>query len=83
MTKNDIGSVLSSDAWCKSMGCKLGKLVYLHKLLDRYRKLSHEGPVDNQVCTTMDDWLRVYNAPDVLPYIEAFGKIKASEKIDV
>ena len=31
----------------------------------------------------MDDWLQVYNAPDVLPYIEAFGKIEASEKIDV
>ena len=26
-------------------------------------------------CTTMDDWLRVYNVADVVPFIEAFRKM--------
>ena len=26
-------------------------------------------------CTTMGDWLRVYNAADVVPFIEAFRKM--------
>ena len=37
-------------------------------------------------CTTMDDWLRVYNVADVLPFIEAFRKMAEQcypDKIDV
>ena len=37
-------------------------------------------------CTTMGDWLRVYNVADVLPFIEAFRKMAEqyySDKIDV
>ena len=37
-------------------------------------------------CTTMGDWLRVYNVADVVPFIEAFRKIAGQyylEKIDV
>ena len=26
-------------------------------------------------CTTMSDWLRVYNVADVVPFIEAFRKM--------
>ena len=26
-------------------------------------------------CTTMGDWLRVYNVADVVPFIEAFRKM--------
>ena len=37
-------------------------------------------------CTTMGDWLRVYNAADVVPFIEAFKKMAEQyhpDKIDV
>ena len=37
-------------------------------------------------CTTMGDWLRVYNVADVVPFIEAFRKMAEqyySDKIDV
>ena len=37
-------------------------------------------------CTTMGDWLRVYNVADVVPFIEAFRKMAGqyySDKIDV
>ena len=37
-------------------------------------------------CTTMGDWLQVYNAADVVPFIEAFRKMARqyySDKIDL
>ena len=37
-------------------------------------------------CITMDDWLRVYNVADVVPFIEAFRKMAEQyylDKIDV
>ena len=37
-------------------------------------------------CTTMGDWLRVYNAADVAPFIEAFKKMAEqyyTDKIDM
>ena len=46
--KNYIGPGLSYDAWCKSMGCRLQKLMFPYKWLDSYKKLSHVGPVSNK-----------------------------------
>ena len=43
--KNYIGPDLSYDVWCKSMGCRLQKLVFPYEWLDSYEKLSHVGPV--------------------------------------
>ena len=43
--KNYIGPDLSCDAWCKSMGCRLQKLMFPCEWLDSYKKLSHLGPV--------------------------------------
>ena len=43
--KNYIGSGLSYGAWCKSMGCRLQKLMFLYEWLDGYEKLSHVGLV--------------------------------------
>ena len=43
--KNYIVSGLSYDAWCKLVGCKLQKLMFLYKWLDSYEKLSEVGPV--------------------------------------
>ena len=110
--KNYIGPDLSYDVWCKSMGCRLQKLVFPYEWLDSYEKLSHVGPVSYEDfysnlkssnitrdeykqflklfkendCTTMGDWLRVYNVADVVPFIEAFRKMAEqyySDKIDV
>ena len=36
---------LSYDAWCKSMSCRLQKLMFPYKWLDSYEQLSHVGPV--------------------------------------
>ena len=36
--KNYIGPGLSYDAWCRSMGCKLHKLVFPYEWLDSYEK---------------------------------------------
>ena len=110
--KNYIGPGLSYDAWCKSMGCRLQKLMFPCEWLDSYEKLSHVGPVSYEDfysslkssnitrdeyeqflklfkendCTTMGDWLRVYNVADVVPFIEAFRKMAGQyypDKIDV
>ena len=110
--KNYIGPGLSYDAWCKSMGCRLQKLMFPYKWLDNYEKLSHVGPVSYEDfysslkssnitrdeyeqflklfkendCTTMGDWLRVYNVVDVVPFIEAFRKMAEQyypDRIDV
>ena len=43
--KNYIGPGLSYDAWCKSMSCRLRKLIFPCEWLDSYKKLSHVGPV--------------------------------------
>ena len=43
--KNYLGPGLSYDAWCKSMGCRLQKLMFPYEWLDSYEKLSHVGPV--------------------------------------
>ena len=43
--KNYIGPGLGYDAWCKSMGCRLQKLMFSYEWLDTYKKLSHVGPV--------------------------------------
>ena len=110
--KNYIGPVLSYDAWCTSMGCRLQKLVFPYEWLDSHEKLSHVGPVSYEDfysnlkscnitrdeyeqflrlfkandCTTMGDWLRIYNVADVVPFIEAFRKMAGQyypDKIDV
>ena len=98
--KNYIDPGLSYDAWCKSVGCRLQKLMFPYEWLDSYKKLSHVGPVSYEDfysslkstitrdeyerllklfkendCTTMGDWLRVYNVADVAPFIEAFKKM--------
>ena len=36
--KNYIGPGLSYDAWCKLMGCRLQKLIFLDEWLDSYEK---------------------------------------------
>ena len=101
--KNYIGPGLSYDAWCKSMRCRLQKLMFPYEWLDGYEKLSHVGPVSYEhfysslkstitkdECendwTAMGDLLRVYNVPDVVPFIEAFRKMPGQyypDKIDV
>ena len=43
--KNCIGPGLSYDAWCKSVGGRLQKLMFPYEWLDGYEKLSHVGPV--------------------------------------
>ena len=46
--KNYIGPGLSYDAWCKSMGCRLQKIMFPYEWQDSYKKLSHVGPVSYQ-----------------------------------
>ena len=43
--KNYIGPGLSYDAWCKSMGSGLEKLMFSYESLDGYEKLNHVGPI--------------------------------------
>ena len=109
--KNYIAPVLSYAGWCKSMGCRLQKLIFPYEWLDSYEKLSHIGPVSHEDfysilkptitrdeyeqflklfkendITTMDDWLRVYNVADVVPFIDIFKKMAEQyypDKIDV
>ena len=44
--KNYIEPGLSYDTSCKSTGCQLQKLIFLHEQLDSYEKLSHVIPVN-------------------------------------
>ena len=109
--KNYIGPGLSYDSWCKSMGCRLQKLMFPYEWLDSYEKINYVDPVSYEDfysslkptitrdeykrflklfkendCTTMGDWLRVYNVADVVPFIEAFRKMAEQyypDKIDV
>ena len=46
--KNFIGPDLSYNAWCKSMGCRLQKLMLPYDWLDSYEKLSHVGLVSHE-----------------------------------
>ena len=46
--KNFLGGGMSYDTWCKSLGCKLEKLVLPYEWLTNYQKLSHIGPVKRQ-----------------------------------
>ena len=55
--KNYIGPGLSYDTWCKSMGCRLQKLMLPYEWLDGYEKLSHVGPV------SYEDFTVVLNLP--------------------
>ena len=43
--KNYVGPGLSLDAWFRSMGCRLQKLMFPYEWLDGYKKLNHVGPV--------------------------------------
>ena len=43
--KSYIGPGLSYDACCKSMGCRLQKLMFPYEWLDSYERLSYVGPV--------------------------------------
>ena len=43
--KNYIGPGLSYDACCKSMCCRLQKLMFPYEWLNSHKKLSHVGPV--------------------------------------
>ena len=43
--KNYTGAALSYDAWCRSMGCRLQKLMFPYEWLDGYKTLSHVGLV--------------------------------------
>ena len=36
---------MSYDAWCKSLGCELQKLMFSHESLDSYKNLSQVGPI--------------------------------------
>ena len=38
--KNYIGPGLNCDAWCKSKGCRLEKLMFPYEWLDGYKKLA-------------------------------------------
>ena len=42
--KNFLAAGMSYDQWCKSLGCKLQKLVFPYEWLTSYDKLNH-GPV--------------------------------------
>ncbi|XP_057312292.1 uncharacterized protein LOC130653799 [Hydractinia symbiolongicarpus] len=43
--KNFIAPGMSYDLWCKSLDCKLKKLVFPYEWLTSYDKLTHVGPV--------------------------------------
>ena len=43
--RNYLAPALTYENWCKSLGCKLGKLVFPYEWLDSYEKLNHVGPV--------------------------------------
>ena len=73
--KNYIGPGLSYDA-CSSLKSTFTRDEYEESL-----KFFKEND-----CTTMGDWLRVYNVADIVPFIEAFRKMAGQyypHKIDV
>ena len=46
--RNYLAPALTYENWCKSLGCKLGKLVFPYEWLDSYEKLNHVGPVKRE-----------------------------------
>ena len=46
--RNYLAAALTYENWCKSLGCKLGKLVFPYEWLDSYEKLNHVGPVKRE-----------------------------------
>ena len=46
--RNYLAPALTYENWCKSLGCKLGKLVFPYEWLDSYEKLNHVGPVKHK-----------------------------------
>ena len=46
--KNFLGGGMSYYKWCKSLDCKLEKLVFPYEWLRNYKKLRHVGPVKRQ-----------------------------------
>ncbi|XP_057310306.1 uncharacterized protein LOC130648282 [Hydractinia symbiolongicarpus] len=46
--KNFLSPVMSYDQWCKSLDCKLKKLVFPYEWLTSYDKLTHVGPVEHE-----------------------------------
>ena len=44
--KNYVGPGLGLDAWFKSMGCRLQKLMFPYEWLDSHKNLSRVGPVN-------------------------------------
>ena len=44
---------------------------------ERFLKLLKEND-----CTTMDDWLRVYNVADIVPFIKAFKNMAEQYYLD-
>ena len=46
--KNFLGGGMSYEKWCKSLDCKLEKLVFPYEWLTNYEKLSYIGPVKRQ-----------------------------------
>ena len=93
--KNYIGPGLSYDAWCKSMGCRLQKLMFLYEWLDSYEKLSHVGPVSYEDFSSLkptitrdeyEQFLKLFKENDCTTMGEAFRKMAGQyypDKIDV
>ena len=46
--KNFLGGRMSYEKWCKSLNCKIEKLVFPYEWLTNYEKLSYIGPVKRQ-----------------------------------
>ena len=46
--KNFLGDGMSCEKWCKSLDCKLEKLLFTYEWLKNYDKLSYIGPVKRQ-----------------------------------
>ena len=51
--KKYIGPGLSLDAWFKSVGCRLQKLMFPYEWLDSHKKLSHVGPVNEDFYSSL------------------------------
>ena len=96
--KNFLAPGMSYAKWCKSLECKLEKLVFPYEWLTGYGKLSHVGPVAREHfysslgvkntlsykrgCVTMMEWLRECNLADVVPFVEAVDKIRRQNYVD-
>ena len=74
--KNYIGPGLSYDAWCRSMGCKLHKLVFPYEWLDSYEKLnlSFHNIVFQDFFSTLDGGCIMQRTKNVLLKHKLFTK---------